>query len=73
MNVLDEADLRATAFRYARTREGGRSLEGVHYINTHRFGEQMTAASDDFDAVDNGLQYHLDLENEMLGNENGFY
>lgn len=73
VKALNEADLRATAFRYARTREGGRSLEGVHYINTRRFGEQMAAASDDLDAIDYGLRYLLDFENEMLGHENGLY
>lgn len=72
IRALNEADLRATGFRYARTREGGRSLEGIHYINTRRFGEQMAAASDDLDGIDNGLRYLLDLENEMRGHENGF-
>lgn len=73
VKALNEADLRATGFRYARTREGGRSLEGVHYINTRRFGDQMAAASDELDAIDDGLRYLLDIENEMLGRENGFY
>lgn len=73
VKALNEADLRATAFRYPRTREGGRSLEGVHYINTRRFGEQMAAASDDLDAIDDGLRYLLDLESEMRGHEDGFF
>lgn len=73
VKALNEADLRATGFRYARTREGGRSLEGVHYINTRRFGDLMAAASDELDAIDDGLRYLLDIENEMLGRENGFY
>jgi len=38
VKALNEAGLRATAFRYARTREGGRSLEGIHYINTRPRG-----------------------------------
>jgi len=33
----------------------------------------MAAASDDLDAIDNGLRYLLDLENEILGHENGFF
>ncbi|CAH6385734.1 hypothetical protein [Pantoea agglomerans] len=73
VRALNEADLRATGFRYARTIEGGRSLEGIHYINTRLFGEQMAAASDDLDAIDNGLRYLLDLDNEMRGHEDGFY
>jgi len=73
VKALNEADLRATGFRYARTREGGRSLKGVYYINTRRFGDQMAAASDELDAIDDGLRYLLDAENEMLGRENGFY
>ncbi|MGK3115854.1 hypothetical protein [Candidatus Pantoea formicae] len=73
VRALHEADLRATGFRYARTAEGGRSLQGIHYINTRRFGEQMAAASDDLDSIDNGLRYLLDLENEMRGHEDGFF
>lgn len=73
VRALNEADLRATGFRYARTIEGGRSLEGIHYINTRLFGEQMAAASDDLDAIDNGLRYFLDLDNEMRGHEHGFF
>lgn len=69
VKALNEADLRATGFRYARTAEGGRSLEGIHYINTRRFGEQMAAASDDLDGIDNGLRYLLDLESEMRGHD----
>ncbi|QZY97726.1 hypothetical protein [Pantoea dispersa] len=70
---LNEVDLSATGFRYARTREGGRSLEGIPYINTRRFGEQMAAASDDLDGIDTGLRYLLDLESEMRGHEDGFF
>jgi len=73
VRALSEADLRATGFRYARTAGGGRSLEGIHYINTRRFGEQMAAASDVLDGIDNGLRYLLDLENEMRGHEDGFF
>lgn len=69
VRALNEADLRATGFRYARTAEGGRSLEGIHYINTRRFGDQMAAASDDLDGIDNGLRYLLDLESEMRGHD----
>ncbi|CAX53287.1 conserved uncharacterized protein (plasmid) [Erwinia billingiae Eb661] len=73
VRALNEADLRATGFRYARTIEGGRSLEGIQYINTRRFGEQMAAASDDLDGIDDGLRYLLDLDNETRGHEDGFY
>ncbi|WP_324030878.1 hypothetical protein [Pantoea sp. JZ2] len=73
VKALNEVDLGATGFRYARTREGGRSLEGLHYINTRRFGDQMAAASDDLDGIDNGLRYILDLESEMRGHEDGFF
>ena len=73
VRALNESDLRATGFRYAHTAEGGPSLEGIHYINTRRFGEQMAAASDDLDGIDTGLRYLLDLENEMRGHEDGFF
>lgn len=73
VKALNEADLRATAFRYARTREGGRSLEGIHYINTRRFGQQMAAASDELDGIDEGLRQMLGLQNEMFAHEYGFF
>lgn len=73
VRALNEADLRATGFRYARTIEGGRSLEGILYINTRRFGEQMAAASDDLDGIDDGLRYLLDLDNERRAHEDGFF
>ncbi|AXF78977.1 hypothetical protein LU604_26110 (plasmid) [Erwinia tracheiphila] len=72
VKALNEVDLRATGFRYARTSEGGRSLEGLHYINTRRFGEQMAEASDVLDGIDKGLRYLLFLDSEMHGYEDGF-
>ena len=61
---LHNADMRATDFRYARRNDGTRSLEGIHYVNTRRFGEKMGAASDLLDGVDNGLRYLLDCKAE---------
>ncbi|NYA15555.1 hypothetical protein [Serratia fonticola] len=62
---LHHADERATDFRYARRNDGTRSLEGIHYINTRRFGEKMGRVSDLLDAIDNGLQYLLDCKAEV--------
>nr|PGG31007.1 hypothetical protein BMR31_08460 [Escherichia coli] len=39
-------------------------LEGIHYVNTRRFGEKMGEASDLLDGVDNGLRYLLDCKAE---------
>lgn len=58
VKALHQADERATDFRYARRNDGTRSLEGIHYVNTRRFGEKMGEASDLLDGVDNGLRYH---------------
>ncbi|EBV0507544.1 hypothetical protein DNL72_23500, partial [Salmonella enterica subsp. enterica serovar Infantis] len=41
VKALHQADERATDFRYARRNDGTRSLEGIHYVNTRRFGEKM--------------------------------
>ncbi|WP_400223427.1 hypothetical protein [Escherichia coli] len=64
VKALHQADERATDFRYARRNDGTRSLEGIHYVNTRRFGEQMGEASDLLDGVDNGLRYLLDCKAE---------
>lgn len=61
---LHNADMRATDFRYARRNDGTRSLEGIHYVNTRRFGEKMGAASDSLDAIDTGLRYLLEQKSE---------
>ena len=62
--ALHQADERATDFRYAKRNDGTRSLEGIHYVNTRRFGEKMGEASDLLDGVDNGLRYLLDCKAE---------
>lgn len=62
---LHKADERATDFRYARRNDGTRSLEGIRYINTRRFGEKMGAASDLLNGIDNGLRYQLDCNAEL--------
>ena len=64
VKALHQADERATDFRYARRNDGTRSLEGIHYVNTRRFGEKMGEASDLLDGVDNGLRYLLDCKAE---------
>ena len=64
VKALHQADERATDFRYARRNDGIRSLEGIHYVNTRRFGEKMGEASDLLDGVDNGLRYLLDCKAE---------
>lgn len=64
VKALHQADERATDFRYARRNDGIRSLEGIHYVNTSRFGEKMGEASDLLDGVDNGLRYLLDCKAE---------
>ncbi|EFE3851705.1 TPA: hypothetical protein ACGP6J_004045 [Escherichia coli] len=64
VKALHQADERATDFRYAKRNDGTRSLEGIHYVNTHRFGEKMGEASDLLDGVDNGLRYLLDCKAE---------
>ncbi|EJQ0716799.1 hypothetical protein NZN85_004471 [Salmonella enterica] len=64
VKVLHQADERATDFRYARRNDGTRSLDGIHYVNTRRFGEQMGEVSDLLDGVDNGLRYLLDCKAE---------
>ncbi|WP_394605144.1 hypothetical protein [Escherichia coli] len=64
VKALHQADERATDFRYARRNDGTRSLEGIHYVNTCRFGEKMGEASDLLDGVDNGLRYLLDCKAE---------
>ena len=64
VKALHQADERATDFRYARRNDGIRSLEGIHYVNTRRFGEIMGEASDLLDGVDNGLRYLLDCKAE---------
>ncbi|MDI4256569.1 hypothetical protein E7V23_25915 [Escherichia coli] len=64
VKALHQADERATDFRYARRNDGTRSLEGIHYVNTRRFGEKMGEASDLLDGVDNGLRYLLDCKVE---------
>ena len=64
VKALHQADERATDFRYARRNDGTRSLEGIHYVNTLRFGEKMGEASDLLDGVDNGLRYLLDCKAE---------
>ena len=64
VKALHQADERATDFRYARRNDGTRSLEGIHYVNTRRFGEHMGEASDLLDGVDNGLRYLLDCKAE---------
>ncbi|MGS6356117.1 hypothetical protein ACVGXP_00370, partial [Enterobacter hormaechei] len=69
---LHKADRRATDFRYARRNDGTRSLEGIHYINTRRFGEKMGAASDSLDAIDSGLRYLLEQRSEWNSILNGF-
>ncbi|ELY4132877.1 hypothetical protein ACT0XK_003511 [Cronobacter sakazakii] len=69
---LHNADRRATDFRYARRNDGTRSLEGIHYVNTRRFGEKMGAASDSLDAIDSGLRYLLDQRSEWNSILNGF-
>lgn len=61
---LHQADERATDFRYSRRNDGSRSLEGVRYINTRRFGEKMGAASDVLDGIDNSLRYQIDMNAE---------
>lgn len=69
---LHNADMRATDFRYARRNDGTRSLEGIHYVNTRRFGEKMGAASDSLDAIDSGLRYLLEQKSEWNAILNGF-
>ena len=64
VKALHQADERATDFRYARRNDGIRSLEGINYVNTRRFGEKMGEASDLLDGVDNGLRYLLDCKAE---------
>ncbi|HBH4764843.1 TPA: hypothetical protein KTG61_004865 [Escherichia coli] len=64
VKALHQADERATDFRYARRNDGTRSLEGIHYVNTRRFGKKMGEASDLLDGVDNGLRYLLDCKAE---------
>lgn len=64
VKALHQADERATDFRYARRNDGTRSLEGIHYVNTRRFGEKMGEVSDLLDGVDNGLRYLLDCKAE---------
>ena len=64
VKALHQADERATDFRYARRNDGIRSLEGIHYVNTRRFGKKMGEASDLLDGVDNGLRYLLDCKAE---------
>ncbi|ENF4060962.1 hypothetical protein RZU96_003902 [Escherichia coli] len=64
VKALHQADERATDFRYARRNDGIRSLEGIHYVNTRRFGEKMGEVSDLLDGVDNGLRYLLDCKAE---------
>lgn len=64
VKALHQADERATDFRYARRNDGTRSLEGIHYVNTRRFGEQMGAASDLLDGLDNGLRHMLGCKAE---------
>jgi len=67
VKALHQADERATDFRYARRNDGTRSLEGIHYVNTRRFGAQMGAVSDLLDGIDNGLRYLLDRKAEWNG------
>ena len=64
VKALHQADERATDFRYAKRNDGTRSLEGIHYVNTRRFGKKMGEASDLLDGVDNGLRYLLDCKAE---------
>lgn len=64
VKALHLVDKRATDFRYARRNDGTRSLEGIHYVNTRRFGEKMGEVSDLLDGVDNGLRYQLDCKAE---------
>lgn len=64
VNELQKVDAPATDFRYARRNDGTRSLEGIKYVNTRRFGEKMGAASDLLDAIDTGLRYLLDQKSE---------
>ena len=64
VKALHQADERATDFRYAKRNDGTRSLEGIHYVNTRRFGKNMGEASDLLDGVDNGLRYLLDCKAE---------
>ncbi|ARJ44420.1 hypothetical protein B1H58_20605 (plasmid) [Pantoea alhagi] len=65
VSELHKVDGSATDFRYARHKDGTRSLETLSYINTRRFGERMQAASDVLDGIDEGLCYLIDLDNEM--------
>lgn len=65
VSELHKADGSATDFRYARHKDGTRSLETLSYINTRRFGERMQAASDLLDGIDEALRYLIDLDNEM--------
>lgn len=67
VKALHQADERATDFRYAKRNDGTRSLEGIHYVNTRRFGVQMGAASDLLGRIDNGLRYLLDRKAEWNG------
>jgi hypothetical protein len=70
VKALHQVDERATDFRYARRNDGTRSLEGIHYVNTRRFGEKMGEASDLLDGIDNRLRYLLDCNaewNSILG------
>ena len=70
VKALHQVDERATDFRYARRNDGTRSLEGIHYVNTRRFGEKMGEASDLLDGIANRLRYLLDCNaewNSILG------